>query len=441
MTVIVTRCDLWDSAAHFQPEEHPQMYADPDLIVAPYEFVEQENPNHGQQQQQPHTNQNPSTAIARVPHVASKFQPPNADGGGEVINVLDKSTPNPYDPNVVHDKYWVQRRRLFSKFDQGIQLDGEGFYSVTPEIIAHHVAQQVGKLAQSLKSNMGSMLAPDEGIILLDAFCGCGGNSIAFGQLPSSLVSKVICVDMDRDRLLRAAHNAAIYNIPRDKLIFVECNSLFILQYCYQKGNFVLDQPTDTPLPFMPPPVVTGTYAGYNVGGLELLPRRLDAIFMDPPWGGTDYTVLGKTGYDLEQHMKIQQLSPPVSLHAPEEEELEDDFFDSFCTPAQTMSKTARKANFNQKTEGVFLNGRELVQLAAESTSSHIVIYDLPRNTNKYSIAKCAHAAGYRGNVRLEEHFLNGRLKTVTAYMGAEYGDLVMNNDILHPERATAVPT
>jgi hypothetical protein len=34
-------------------------------------------------------------------------------------------------------------------------------------------------------------------------------------------------------------------------------------------------------------------------------------------------------------------------------------------------------------------------------------------------------AAGYQGNLKLEEHYLNGRLKTVTAYMGADYCSLL----------------
>ena len=31
----------------------------------------------------------------------------------------------------VHDKYWDQRYRLFSKFDSGIQLDAESWFSVS----------------------------------------------------------------------------------------------------------------------------------------------------------------------------------------------------------------------------------------------------------------------------------------------------------------------
>ena len=50
---------------------------------------------------------------------------------------------NPYPKDVVADKYWAQRRRLFSRFDEGIELDRDGWFSVTPEAIAYHIAKRV----------------------------------------------------------------------------------------------------------------------------------------------------------------------------------------------------------------------------------------------------------------------------------------------------------
>lgn len=55
---------------------------------------------------------------------------------------------------------WAQRYRLFSLFDQGIQLDHEGWYSVTPEAIAQHIAERC------------------RCELIVDAFCGVGGNAI-----------------------------------------------------------------------------------------------------------------------------------------------------------------------------------------------------------------------------------------------------------------------
>ncbi|XP_046497695.1 trimethylguanosine synthase isoform X2 [Equus quagga] len=63
-------------------------------------------------------------------------------------------------------KYWAQRYRLFSRFDDGIKLDREGWFSVTPEKIAEHIA---GRVNQSFKCDT-----------VVDAFCGVGGNTIQF---------------------------------------------------------------------------------------------------------------------------------------------------------------------------------------------------------------------------------------------------------------------
>jgi hypothetical protein len=150
-------------------------------------------------------------------------------------------------------------------------------------------------------------------------------------------------------------------------------------------------------------------------------------------WGGVDYEVLGKNGYDLKKNMKVR-VSPEDDYEA-DGDGVGDDFFDTFSTPTtnQKMSQKARKANFNKKTEGDFINGMEMLKVAAEATSSRTVMYDLPRNTSKMSLGQCASEAGYRGNVKLEEHYLNGRLKTVTAYMGADYSSLINNNNYQEP--------
>lgn len=42
---------------------------------------------------------------------------------------------------VMH-KYWVQRHRLWKRFDEGILMDQEAWYSVTPEAIAKHIADR-----------------------------------------------------------------------------------------------------------------------------------------------------------------------------------------------------------------------------------------------------------------------------------------------------------
>jgi len=68
-------------------------------------------------------------------HVKNYKPLPNGDCGDGIVN--------PYDKKEVLNKYWAQRHKLFSKFDKGIQLDPESWYSVTPEKIAQHIARRV----------------------------------------------------------------------------------------------------------------------------------------------------------------------------------------------------------------------------------------------------------------------------------------------------------
>lgn len=60
-------------------------------------------------------------------------------------------------------KYWFQRYDLFSKYDEGIRMDEEGWFSVTPEEIAAGQAERC--------SGAG---------VVIDAFTGVGGNAIQF---------------------------------------------------------------------------------------------------------------------------------------------------------------------------------------------------------------------------------------------------------------------
>ncbi|KAG7941456.1 hypothetical protein I3843_16G044300 [Carya illinoinensis] len=122
-------------------------------------------------------------------------------------------------------KYWRQRYLLFSKFDNGIKMDEEGWFSVTPESIARHHASRCGR-----------------GIIV-DCFTGVGGNAIQF-----ALRSKhVTAVDIDEKKIDYAHHNAAIYGVD-DHIDFI-------------KGDFFSLAPK----------------------------LKADTVFLSPPWGGPDY--------------------------------------------------------------------------------------------------------------------------------------------------------
>ncbi|CAN0195861.1 unnamed protein product [Lampetra fluviatilis] len=139
------------------------------------------------------------------------------------------------DPELI--KYWAQRYRLFSRFDEGIRLDREGWFSVTPERIAEHIAQRC------------------QCDLIVDAFCGVGGNAIQF----AFTCERVIAVDIDPEKVALARHNARVYGVD-DRIEFIV-------------GDF-----------------------------LALAPRlRADVVFLSPPWGGPTY--LDAHAYDLDSMM------------------------------------------------------------------------------------------------------------------------------------------
>ncbi|KAJ1973803.1 RNA methylase protein [Dimargaris xerosporica] len=122
-------------------------------------------------------------------------------------------------------KYWHQRYHLFSRYDSGIRMDQEGWYSVTPEAIAIHIAQRC------------------RAKVVVDAFCGVGGNTIQLAHT----CDKVIAIDIDPQRLSCAKHNARIYGVDH-KIRFI-------------LGDFMELAPS----------------------------LKADVVFLSPPWGGPAY--------------------------------------------------------------------------------------------------------------------------------------------------------
>lgn len=462
--------------------------------IAPYHFSVSTNPTLFTNDKDGNMTIDGTVSTYKIQERTTVFQP------GEKSSVMDRSIPNPHPQSVVHDKYWAQRRRLFSKYDDGILLDSEGWYSVTPEIIAKHVASKFEveilpnlerwknaeyehKMQQylhaanmnryplhynpqqqhqphtshpnnvmayppqlyppnpippppglppglmnyhtispsppqqhlNLPSNMSMPPPPNipiqqpplppppkkhDGIILLDAFGGCAGNAIQFATIKSNSLSLVVVVDIDRNKLRMAAHNASIYKVPPQKLVFVQCDTLYVISNCYRDGKLVMPKRHASE----GPSTLFERHCGYLIGGLELLPDTMDAVFIDPPWGGTEYGSVGD--YDLFNHMKI----PYAAGNNGER---------PFVPPSDQSSPPNDLSHCNNWNKG-YANGADLLCMAALATSSRVVMYDIPRNTDLSSLGRAALAAGYRGNIKLEEHYLNGRLKTVTAYFGCD---------------------
>ncbi|XP_063382711.1 trimethylguanosine synthase-like [Cydia fagiglandana] len=144
-------------------------------------------------------------------------------------------------------KYWKKRHSLFHRFDEGIKLDYESWFSVTPENVAWHIADKCRY------------------DVLLDAFCGAGGNTIQFAHT----CKKVIAVDIDPAKIALAQHNAEVYGVA-DRIEFIV-------------GDFFKLAPT----------------------------LKADAVFLSPPWGGPSYSESEE--YDIETMLEPKPASSLLS--------------------------------------------------------------------------------------------------------------------------------
>jgi trimethylguanosine synthase len=145
-------------------------------------------------------------------------------------------------------------------------MDETGWFSVTPESIACHIAERC------------------QSDTLLDAFCGVGGNAIQFAmtcergmsfiawvtgatrgdydgnRLADTAVLPVIAIDNDMTRLKLARHNAMQYGVA-DRIEFI-CGDYIAFAESYARR---LDE---------------DRRVGRTRHGDEI-----DVVFLSPPWG------------------------------------------------------------------------------------------------------------------------------------------------------------
>ncbi|XP_066249823.1 trimethylguanosine synthase-like isoform X2 [Euwallacea similis] len=140
-------------------------------------------------------------------------------------------------------KFWLRRFSLFRKFDEGIKMDEESWYSVTPEIIAKHAARRC---------------CCD---VIVDGFCGAGGNAIQF----AFVCQRVVAIDIDPKKIELAKNNAEVYGVAH-KIEFLV-------------GDFFALAST----------------------------LKADVVFLSPPWGGIDY--INQKTYDLEKMLQPEGFS------------------------------------------------------------------------------------------------------------------------------------
>lgn len=207
---------------------------------------------------------------------------------------------------------------MFSRYDEGILLDDESWFSATPEVISKHIANKC-------RCN-----------VVLDPFCGVGGNVI---QLAFTC-HHVIAIDIDPLKIIKAKHNAKRYGVE-DRIEFIVGDSLEIMKS-------------------MSKSMASSESKSHGLGNV------IDVVYISPPWGGPSY--LDAQVFDIESMI-----------------------------------------NINDK-----YNGIELFKIARMISKN--IAYFLPRNISPEQLDGLIEAPDEMCEV--EDHVLNNKLKTRTAYYG-----------------------
>ncbi|KAF8806840.1 S-adenosyl-L-methionine-dependent methyltransferase [Phlegmacium glaucopus] len=294
--------------------------------------------------------------------------------GNNGVPVIDQSEPpdlkwvDKYDvtglvPHYTHhsqvpahlQKYFSQRLRYFSLYSTppGCLLDEEGWYSVTPESVADQIAERC------------------RCDIILDAFCGVGGNSIAFART----CQRVIALDTSPTRLALARHNAQIYGVA-DRIEFI-------------LSDYISFAKSYLSLPSQP----------QSENSRQM--RKIDVVFLSPPWGGPSYIEGSSDDISVLAHSTSQRAPSPPS---------------SPGHPTYSLSSILP------------IPGAQLFDLTRRVTPN--VAFYLPRNTRLDEISALlsqentqeqhqnGEAVVTAEQVEVEEEWMGTKLKALTCYFG-----------------------
>ncbi|KAF2252673.1 S-adenosyl-L-methionine-dependent methyltransferase [Trematosphaeria pertusa] len=161
-------------------------------------------------------------------------------------------------------KYWHQRFKIWQDYNKGIWMTEDGWFGVTPEPIANKIAAH---LAES---------APKDKTIIIDAFAGVGGNSIAFAR--SERWEQVFAIEKDTKAMKCAKHNAKVYGVDK-KIVWVTGD-------CFD--------------------VISRRFSG----------KTNVIIFASPPWGGTEYSAEDVFDLTKMEPYNLNKLVQSFSMHS-----------------------------------------------------------------------------------------------------------------------------
>ncbi|PWN32308.1 S-adenosyl-L-methionine-dependent methyltransferase [Meira miltonrushii] len=253
-------------------------------------------------------------------------------------------------------KYWRQRRSLFTLFDGSSitgelpLLDRESWYSITPEPIAARIAQ---------RCRCG---------IVLDAFCGVGGNAIQFALT----CERVIAIDIDPIKLEMAKHNARVYGVEQ---------YITFLQGDWREFSkaWIRDRDTNA---------LAADKQSDDLNWQKCQQLNFDVVFLSPPWGGVSYRTL-----QSETPQKFVPLAPATPTIDVEQDE---NFY-----PLSALAPSG---------------GKDLFETASKLTPN--VCMFVPRTVDLQELASLVDKNGSQSKISVEEQWLRGRCKALSCYFG-----------------------
>ncbi|KAL0954180.1 hypothetical protein HGRIS_005311 [Hohenbuehelia grisea] len=236
-------------------------------------------------------------------------------------------------------KYFWQRNRYFSLYSSppGCLLDEEGWYSVTPELIADQIAE---------RCRCGT---------ILDAFCGVGGNAIAFAKT----CERVIALDISPTRLALARHNAQIYGVA-DRIEFILADYVSFAKIYAERW---------------PNPSAEA--------------RQIDVVFLSPPWGGPSY-------------ISSPSKARPGSSATPAEPDLETDAVSDYSLDSIRPIHGAE----------LFLLSRKITRNIAYFLPRNTDLVEIS------NLVEQSGGTGGQEMVEVEEEWMGSKLKALTCYFG-----------------------
>jgi hypothetical protein len=205
---------------------------------------------------------------------------------------------------------------------------------------------------------------------------------------------------IDRTKLQMLATNASIYGVHPSKLLLVLADAKEIMKDYYKQGNLIqrsnddYDQKVEGTSEELVPQIQQMTNnddtedkppdndVKFPICGVESLPPSIHAIYLSPPWGGPSY--IHNSTNDNNSNNNKKTTKPSLNL--------QNDMADAIT----------------------------LLQLAANAIDQNI-IYFLPKNIHGISLGKAVATLPKplrRKGIELEQNYINGKLKTVTAYIG-----------------------